>query len=58
MALSVLFSHQAAKGALKQVFIHMMRGFDGCKLVINRLIGSSKKAFNRFLTLVFFNRWR
>jgi hypothetical protein len=36
----------------------MMRGFEGCKLVINRLIGCGKKAFNRFLTLVFFNRWR
>jgi hypothetical protein len=58
MAFSVLFPHQAAKGALKPIFIHMMRGFDGCKLVINRLIGCGKKAFNRFLTLVFFNRWR
>ena len=54
----MLFSHQAAKGALKPVFIHMMRGFNCCKLVINRLIGSGKKAFDRFLTLIFFNRWR
>ena len=58
MALSVLFPHQAAKGALKPVFVQMMRGFDGCKLVINRLIGFGKKASDRFLTLVFFNRWR
>ena len=54
----MLFSHQAAEGALKPVFINMMRGFNCCKLVINRLIGSGKKAFDRFLTLIFFNRWR
>ena len=58
MALAVLFPHQAAKGALKPVFVHMMRGFNCCKLVINRLIGSGKKAFDRFLTVVFFKRWR
>jgi hypothetical protein len=58
MAFSVLFPHQAAKGALKPVFIYMMCGFDCCKLVINRLIGCGKKAFDRFLTLIFFNRWR
>ena len=58
MALGVLFPHQAAKGALKPVFVHMMRGFDGCKLVINGLIGCRKKVFNRFLKLVFFTRWR
>ena len=58
MAFSVLFPHQAAKGALKPVFIYMMCGFDCCKLVINRLIGSGKKAFDRFLKLLFFNRWR
>ena len=57
MVLGVLFFHQTAKGALKLVFIHMVRGFDCCELVINRLIGSSKKAFDRFLTVVFFNRW-
>jgi hypothetical protein len=54
----VLFPHQAAKGALKPVFIYMMCGFDCCKLVINRLIGSGKKAFDRFLKLLFFDRWR
>ena len=57
MALGVLFSHQATKGALEPVFIHMVRGFDCCKLVINRLIGSGKKAFDRFLTMIFFNLW-
>jgi len=58
MASGVLFPHQAAKGALKPVFIHMMRGFNCRKLVTNRLIGSGKKAFDRFLTVVFFKRWR
>ena len=54
----MLFAHQATKGALEPVFIHMMRGFDCCKLVIKRVIGSGKKAFDRLLTMIFFNRWR
>ena len=54
----MLFAHQATKGALEPVFIHMMRGFDCCKLVIKRAIGSGKKAFDRFLTMIFSNRWR
>jgi hypothetical protein len=58
MALGVLFAHQAAKGALEPVFIHMMSGFNCCKLVINRVISSGKKAFDHFLTMVFCNRWR
>ena len=58
MAFSVSLSHQATKGALKPVFVHMMRGFDGYKLVINGLIGCRKKALDHFLALVFFNRWR
>ena len=41
----MLFAHQASKGALEPVFIHMMRGFDCCKLVIKRAIGSGQKAF-------------
>ena len=53
----MLFAHQAAKGALKPVFVHMMRDFDCCKLVIKRVIGSGKKAFDRFLAMIFFNRW-
>lgn len=54
MALNALFTHQAAKGALETVFIDMMRGFDCCKLVINCVVGCGKKAFDRFLTMIFF----
>jgi hypothetical protein len=52
--LNVLFVHQAPKGALEPVFIQMMRGFDCCKFVISRVIGSGKKAFDHFMTMVFF----